>query len=268
MSVPEIGILQGRLTPSRGRGIQFFPDAPGEWEKEFEVAKTAGVQCIQWVWDKEDNLLSDALVRASVRVIAERAGIRVRNMDVQLFTKLDIRDSSNELLERICGGLADIAGGAIELPLMEASGLLESDAFPARIASLERCMAIAERHGVPVAIETDLAPKELAALVDAHPALSIVYDTGNSAGMGYDMREELAAYGRRISNVHIKDKPRGGATVPLGTGSVDFAALFQLLRSMSYTGYVTLQAAREADGGEIETVTRQVAFVRNYAGSL
>ncbi|HXK31195.1 MAG TPA: sugar phosphate isomerase/epimerase, partial [Candidatus Paceibacterota bacterium] len=59
--------------------------------------------------------------------------------------------------------------------------------------------------------------------------------------------------------------PRGGATVPLGTGSVDFPKLFQLLGSLSYTGLVTLQAARGQDGEEIKTIKQQIEFVQQYA---
>src|SRR3989344_8262366 len=42
---PEIGVLQGRLTPSRGRGIQFFPE--DNWEKEFGDARTIGLSAIE-----------------------------------------------------------------------------------------------------------------------------------------------------------------------------------------------------------------------------
>ena len=45
MSLPKIGILQGRLTASKDGSIQFFPF--DNWEKEFEIASMVGFDCIE-----------------------------------------------------------------------------------------------------------------------------------------------------------------------------------------------------------------------------
>lgn len=259
-----LGLIQGRLTPSNGRGIQFFPHGPGEWEKEFELASAAGISCIEWVCEP-DNLLFEKEGQEKVRAVMERTGITVRNMDLhELLTKTDITAHPDELFENICSGLVAINGGTVELPLVEASSLLDSYAYALRIEALKRFVAIAKKHGVSAAVETDLGPAALAALVEEVPYISVVYDVGNSAGMGYHMEEELTAYGSCISNVHIKDKPVGGTTVPLGTGSVDFAKLFKRLRRMSYTGAVTLQSARGEDCREVETIKSYVEFIKRY----
>lgn len=258
----KIGIIQGRLTQSNGRGIQFFPHGPGEWEKEFELAPSAGIAHIQWVCEP-DSLLFTEEGQSAVRVVMQRTGVTVRNMDLhELLTKTDIAVHPNELFEKICSGLAAIDGGTVELPFVEASSLLPQYTYKSRVTALRRFVAIAKKHNTPVAVETDLGPAALVALMQEVPDINVVYDSGNSAGMGYDMEEELAAYGHRISNVHIKDKPVGGATVPLGTGSVDFPKLFSLLHEISYTGAVTLQAARGEDGKEVETITRHVSFIQ------
>lgn len=258
-----VGLIQGRLTPSNGRGVQFFPHGSGEWEKEFELAPAAGVSHIQWVCEP-DNLLFTEKGRAAVRKVVERTGVTVRNMDLhELLTKTDIVAQPDELFEKICAALAAINGGTVELPLMEASSLLDPDAYAPRVATLRRFIAIAKKYNTPVAVETDLGPAALAALIKEVPDITVVYDSGNSAGMGYDVGEELMAYGEHISNVHIKDKPVGGVTVPLGTGSVDFSRLFFLLRKMHYTGAVTLQAARGEDGREVETIKNYTEFIKD-----
>src|SRR3989344_6085575 len=262
-----IGVIQGRLTPSNGRGIQFFPHGSGEWEREFELAPAAGIAHIQWVCEP-DSLLFTKEGQEAVRAVTERTGVTVRNMDLhELLTKADISEHPDELFEKICAGLAAVSGGTVELPMMEASSLLVPDAYERRVSALRRFVAIAKRHGTPVAIETDLGPPKLVELVDLIPDITVAYDVGNSAGMGYDMEEELAAYGTHISNVHIKDKPVGGATVPLGTGSVNFPLLFSLLHEMHYTGAVTLQVARGEDGKEVETIKRYVGFIKNCGKS-
>src|SRR3989344_665289 len=47
-----IGILQGRLTPSSGRGIQFFPYE--NWESEFKIAREIGFDCIELLVKKNE----------------------------------------------------------------------------------------------------------------------------------------------------------------------------------------------------------------------
>jgi L-ribulose-5-phosphate 3-epimerase len=259
------GLIQGRLTSSNGRGMQFFPHGPGEWQREFKLAPKAGIAHIQWVCEP-DSLLFTEEGQEAVRAVIKRTGVTVRNMDLhELLTKSDVVIHPDELFEKICAGLAAINGGTVELPLVEASSLLPKETYEARVAALRRFITVAKKYNVPVAVETDLGPVALAALVVEVQDISVVYDTGNSAGLGYNMEEEFAAYGSHISNVHIKDKPVGGMTVSLGTGSVNFPKLFSLLHKINYTGAVTLQAARGEDGQEVETIKRYVTFIQRYA---
>jgi L-ribulose-5-phosphate 3-epimerase len=78
------------------------------------------------------------------------------------------------------------------------------------------------------------------------------YDSGNSASLGYDVGRELAAYGTRIGSVHVKDRIRGGSTVPLGSGDADLTALFEGLAGLRYQGDYVLQVARGEDGNEVQ----------------
>lgn len=257
--------MQGRLTPSLGRGIQFFPHGAGEWEREFELAQVAGIAHIQWVCEP-DSLLFTKEGQEAVQKVMARTGVTVRNMDLhELLTKTDIALHADELFEKICSGLAAIGGGTVELPMVEASSLLPRETYESRVSALRRFVAVAKKYTVPVAVETDLGPTALVALLNEVPDITVVYDVGNSAGLGYNMGKEISAYGQHISNVHIKDKLMGGTTVPLGTGSVDFLLLFSLLRKINYTGAVTLQAARGEDGREVETIKHHVAFIQQYA---
>lgn len=57
----SIGIMQGRLTQPKGRGIQFFPF--DNWIEEFKVAKEIGLKEIEFIFDydnyKENPLWQD-----------------------------------------------------------------------------------------------------------------------------------------------------------------------------------------------------------------
>lgn len=262
---PAIGILQGRLTPSRGRGIQFFPDE--NWEQEFGLARSIGLSHIQWVFDTLQNPILDKAFRKTVKEAIVKTGVPVRNMDLQLLVKMDIAQFTDEHMSDICSALSDIQGGNVEVPLMETSSLLDEDMREKRALALGRFIEHAAEHGVGIALETDLAPKEYVEFLKPLPSLTVVYDSGNSAGIGYDVEEEFVAYGGRVSNVHIKDKKREGSTVPLGSGDAPFARLFKCLHALSYTGPITLQVARGPDGEDVRTVTKQLEFVRSFVSA-
>jgi L-ribulose-5-phosphate 3-epimerase len=121
------------------------------------------------------------------------------------------------------------------------------------------------RAGVEVHLETSLGPNEFALLLERVPrAVLANYDSGNSASLGYDVAEEFAAYGSRVGSVHIKDRVRGGGTVPLGSGSADLPALFDALDRVGYQGMYTLQVARSQTGDEVAWARHNRARVLKY----
>jgi hexulose-6-phosphate isomerase len=117
---------------------------------------------------------------------------------------------------------------------------------------------LAEVNHVEIDIETTLPPLVLASFLDKlpHPLLKINYDTGNSAGMGYDIESEFAAYGHRIGSVHIKDKLLKGPTVALGTGVADFQLLARCLGNINFAGDIVLEAARGIPGEELAWIKK------------
>ena len=91
--------------------------------------------------------------------------------------------------------------------------------------------------------------------------MRVNYDSGNSASLGFAVAEEFAAYGDRVGSVHIKDRVRGGSTVPLGSGSTDFEALFVALDEIEYRGDFILQVARGTPGDEVSWASGNREFV-------
>jgi hexulose-6-phosphate isomerase len=110
--------------------------------------------------------------------------------------------------------------------------------------------------GVTIAFECDASPAAVADFIDRFPTdcFGINYDIGNSAALGYDCVEEIRLYGSRIVNVHIKDRVRGGTTVPLGTGAADLPLAFSTLESMRYGGRYILQTARALDNDHVGAI--------------
>jgi len=147
-----------------------------------------------------------------------------------------------------------IAGiGRIVLPFVDASQIRTVEQADRVTRLLSGVLPYASACRVELHLETSLAPVRFAELLAAipHPMLKANYDSGNSSSLGYDVRQELAEYGPRIGSVHIKDRVRGGSTVPLGSGDADISALLSGLADLNYTGDCVLQVARSTDGEEI-----------------
>jgi inosose dehydratase len=74
-------------------------------------------------------------------------------------------------------------------------------------------------------------------------------DTGHLLAGGSDPVEVYRTYGSRIVHMHFKDfdpnaegwRGRRGRFVALGEGSVDFAALVQILRGLDYDGWIVVE---------------------------
>ena len=95
----------------------------------------------------------------------------------------------------------------------------------------------------------------------------INYDIGNSASLGYNPCEELAAYGARIINVHVKDRLLGGRTVALGHGNADFEEVFSLLKNQGYRGNYILQTARADNDDHVGVLSKYFTMTQYWLSS-
>jgi hexulose-6-phosphate isomerase len=156
------------------------------------------------------------------------------------------------------------------LPFVDASSIRTEEEENSVLHILERALPVAEDLGVEMHLEADLDPDRFRRFLARipHPMIKVNYDTGNSSGLGYVASEEFASYGDRIGSIHIKDRRRNPdgsvATMPLGEGSADFDDVFASIRSIHYSGGLTLQVARGEPGDELNWMKKQIAFVRRY----
>ena len=104
-----------------------------------------------------------------------------------------------------------------------------------------------------LSLETDLPPIEFLNIINSFDSknITINYDIGNSASLGYDPVEELTLYGDKITDIHIKDRVIGGDSVLLGEGDAMFNIVFSELRKIGYKGPLIMQAYRDDDGIEV-----------------
>jgi L-ribulose-5-phosphate 3-epimerase len=255
---PRIGFMQGRLSPLVDGRIQAFPwDC---WQAEFQLAQQHGFGLMEWTLDQDrlyENPLLTATGQAEIRTQREKHQVRISSLTGDCFMQSPFwkaegvaRAQLEEDFRAVARACSAVGIAMMVLPLVD-NGSLTTRAQEDRLVSVLQAHApLLTQLGVLVVFESDFGPAELARFIDRlDPALfGVNYDIGNSAGLGMSPLEEIAAYGPRIVNVHIKDRILGGTTVPLGTGNADFAAVFAALARANYKGNYILQTARAQDG--------------------
>lgn len=268
------GIMQGRLVAPEGTLYQCFPRVA--WAEEFPRAKAAGLETIEWIYDvygEDVNPIANDAGLARMRELMKEHGIVVRSVCADYFMERPFLHCTDaEQGERVAklGWLleqcAKLDMQRVVLPFVDASKLQGDDDAKALARVLESVLPVAERTRVEIHLETDLGPEKFAELLALLPSpmVGVNYDSGNSSSLGYEPREEFAAYGKRVRSVHIKDRVLGGKTVALGTGDADFPALFESLAKVGYDGDFILQAARLEAGGEVELARANRAFAERF----
>src|SRR5207248_2743407 len=88
----------------------------------------------------------------------------------------------------------------VVLPFVDNSAILTQAEKEDVIPMVAEALAFAASSGVEIHLETSLAPREFASVLGklSNSNLFVNYDTGNSASLRYNVREELSAYGDRI----------------------------------------------------------------------
>ena len=254
-------VMQGRLLPPTAERFQSFP--LGNWEAEFQLAAEAGLDGIEWIYDEfgisGNPIATDPGVAAMLALSAEH-GVCVASLCADYFMDRPLlrftpveRDERFSRLEWLLRRCQRLGVERVVLPFVDASAIGSADELRDAAGILAQAAASARAMGVELHLETSLPPAPFAELLASLPpdVVKVNYDIGNSASLGYKPRDEFRAYGERVGSVHIKDRVRGGGTVPLGEGDADFDAVFGALRGQRYRGDFVLQVARGDTGGEL-----------------
>jgi L-ribulose-5-phosphate 3-epimerase len=264
-----LGVMQGRLLPKVKGRYQAHPK--GNWPDEFPIARSFGLDLIEFILDFEDAEDNPLLVPGGVERIwaASRAsGIAVRSICADYFMEAPLHSrntddarESRTVLKRVIGTARDLGVTDIVIPCVDQSSLQDRAARNCLVEALRPALSDAEAAGVNLALETDLSPEDFLFILDRLPSprLTVNYDIGNSAALGYDPKQEFAAYGSRISDIHVKDRNRGGGPVPLGDGDADIPGVFRLMDDIGFMGPVILQAFRDDEG--VAVFGRQLAWL-------
>jgi L-ribulose-5-phosphate 3-epimerase UlaE len=265
----KVGVMQGRLLPKYQGRYQAFPI--GNWQDEFKVAKECGLDLIEFILDFNDAEENPLLKSGGVNEIADTSkdtGVSVQTICADYFMEAPLHSSDNKvaeesfkILERLLETAKVLQITDIVIPCVDQSSLETKEAVDRFVEQITKIIPKIEKQNINLSLETDLPPKPFIDLLNSLNSKNITvnYDIGNSAALGFDSDEELEAYGDRITDIHIKDRVLGGGPVTLGEGNADFVKFFGKLKEFDYQGPFIMQAYRDEEG--VSIFKRQLKWV-------
>lgn len=263
-----VGILQGRLTPSNGRGIQFFPYE--NWENEFKLAREIGFDCIELLVKKNEfskNPLSSPSGITRINELKKEFSLEI--LSVHGFYSKD--PGYPEILKQLIDSTSQLGGKVILISFFDENILATEDDKKLALKQLKEPLGFASRYNIRLGIETELEAHGLKSFIDSfnHPAVGIYYDIGNMASMGVDTVKEIKFLGKDICGVHAKDrKVDQEESVPLGEGAANFPAGFRALKLIGYNGPFIIQGARKEGVDDIELNRHYFEYIKGILTQL
>ena len=266
----KIGVMQGRLLPKIDGRYQAHP--VDKWQDEFLIASDLGLSFIEFILDFdhfESNPLMSSDRCAQIFDLSQKTGVLVKTVCADYFMEAPLHSrnkntasTSRKVLEILIFNASKIGVTDIVLPLVDQSSVSEPELRKRFVETFNPIVKMLNDANINICLETDLPPVEFAELIanlDSNK-ITVNYDIGNSASLGYSPADEFLMYGTRISDVHIKDRIFGGLSVPLGDGDADFHAVLRGLAQVNYTGPLIMQAYRDELG--IDIFTKQLDWLR------
>ncbi|MDC1450357.1 TIM barrel protein [Candidatus Thioglobus sp.] len=264
--------MQGRLLPKYKGRYQAFP--VGMWKDEFKVAQEVGLDLIEFILDfndvEENPLIKNGGVDEILSVV-QKTGVSVQTICADYFMEAPLHSKNNKtvkesflILERLLQSAIKLKITDIVIPCVDQSSLKTKYAFDSFVEKIKVFIPIIEDENINLSLETDLSPEVFSKLLDkiSSKNITVNYDIGNSAALGFNSDEELAAYGNKITDIHIKDRILGGGPVILGEGNADFTKFFNKLKEYNYEGPFIMQAYRDDKG--LEIFKKQLIWINKF----
>ena len=266
----NLGVMQGRLLPKYKDQYQAHPF--GYWQDEFPLARQLQLNCIEFIFDFENYDLNPLMTekgRSEIIDLSRENSINVKSICADYFMKSTLHSTDEksvqkniEILQRLIKASSLLNVTDIVIPCVEGSSIDNNDDLQRFVNAISGVISNAEQDNVNLSLETDLEPSKFGKLLKMlnSEKVKVNYDIGNSASLGYDPIEEFSIYGHAISDVHIKDRVRGGGSVMLGSGDADIEKCFNLLEEYNFNGPLIMQAYRDEEG--VEVFKKQLNWLR------
>lgn len=268
---PNIGFMQGRLSPPIGDLIQAFPW--NNWEEEFKTSARINIGLIEWTIDQDrfyENPILTSNGQQVIKDLIHTYSVYIPSITGDFLMQApfwrfegDKRTQHLDQIVNLIEAANKVGVYTLVYPLVDNSSLFthsDNSIFFDNIISLSAAL---KKYNMRIAFEVDFNPSMVLDFISQFPCdlFGINYDIGNSASLGYDPDEEFTKYAKYIVNVHVKDRLYKGTTVPLGKGSAQIPYVFSLLQSIQYNGNYILQTARAKDSDHVGVIEQYSKYL-------
>ena len=252
----NFGIMQGRLLPKFKGQYQSHPI--GYWHKEYEIASKLSLKSLEFIFDlylyNKNPIFSeiDEIIK-----IEKNTGIKTRSICADFFMSAPIHKSNKEeriifqeILTKLIKNLSKLGGSDIVIPFVDNSKIQTEKDKIIVIEFLNSLEEICHDYNINLALETDLEPEVFKNFINKfeNKYITINYDSGNSAALGYSIEEEFNLLADKITNIHIKDRLLNGGPIELGKGNAKLKFLKKFIIKNNFNGIITFQAYRDDEG--------------------
>ncbi len=267
----HIGFMQGRLVPSeRKNRIQYFPDK--NWKNELMLAKTNKYKLMEWTINIENIHKNPIFFIEKLKEIKKYLysnKVKVESvtcdffMQRPFFKNIKNRHILNYLRRLIING-QNLGIKYFVIPLVDQSSLKNNLQETLLIKKLKKFQKLLKKNS-KILFEIDYSPKKIVNFIKKFKSskFGINYDTGNSAGIGYNFNEEKK-YFKYVKNIHLKDKKIKGKTIRLGKGDFNFRLFFKFIKKIKYKGNFILQTARSTNNNHEYELNLNRKFIEKF----
>ena len=271
----NLGVMQGRLLPKYEGKYQAHPR--DYWEDEFNIAASFNLKHIEFILDYEGYELNPLMTSRGldrIKKISNETGVTVKTICADYFMEAPLHSKNEEICSKSINVMINLIQNAskigvtdIVLPCVDQSSLQTEREINLFKNNISYILENTNNFDVNLSLETDLPPQEFLELIETFNSdrIKVNYDIGNSASLGFNLEEELEAYGSFISDIHIKDRLLNGGPVVLGKGAADFKTFFKELKKINFDGPFIMQAYRDDEG--LEVFKKQLEWIKPYFNS-
>ncbi|MDA8881840.1 sugar phosphate isomerase/epimerase, partial [Alphaproteobacteria bacterium] len=183
-------------------------------------------------------------------------------MQKPLVSNGKVNNAEVTLLGKVLENARALGVKILVLPLVDESSVSDRD-YTLYVKLLNYIGEKFLDYDLKIAIESDFIPKKLINFIEDIDCdwIGINYDIGNSAALGYNFDEEMKLTGKKILNIHVKDRPFGGATCPFGEGSYGLKNKINVLHRLRPSSNLIIQGARSAVGNDVGIAAQYFEYI-------
>ena len=257
-----IGIVQGRLSKSPKKRLQYFPK---NWQNEFISASELGYNFIEFFSERKFNKYNPVWFSKGIREyksLAKKNNLRILNFcDDFIISNSIIKKKTQNYLFKLLKNLNKLQIKNLILPMYGKSNLNDRNYFQ-YINILKKLVKKSKK--IKILIESNISPSEFIELKKKinSKKISFLFDTGNRINLKRNMYNDFIELSDHIEHIHIKDKNRMKQNVRLNTGLVNFKKFFKILKKKKYRKSFTFETTR--NGNPILTAKKNIKFLKKY----